>query len=91
MINVTDTHVALELTRAEALVLFEWLARHGDVVPAEDTSEREVLWRIEGALERVLVEPLRPDYEAALAEAIRAVRDSRRPADDEPSKTSDPR
>lgn len=35
----------------------------------EDESERKVRWVLEGLLESVLVDPLRPDYKERLAEA----------------------
>ena len=64
--------VAVSLTNDEALVLFELLARN-DVASGqlmmEDESERKVLWILEGLLESVLVDPLRPDYKERLAEA----------------------
>jgi hypothetical protein len=64
--------VKVDLTKDEALVLFEWLARNdatsGRLV-IEDESERKVLWVLEGLLESLLVEPLRPDYKERLAEA----------------------
>ncbi len=66
------------LTRAEALVLFEWLARldASKNLPVEDSSEELVLWRIEGQLESTLVEPLGPDYREAVEAARREVRGS---------------
>lgn len=72
-------NVVLELSRAEALVLFEWLASHDGTLPIEDPSEQDVLWRIEGALEHALVEPLSPDYKAAVAAARETVRESPKP------------
>lgn len=66
--------IHLQLTRAEALVIYEWLASHDEKLPIEDPAEQTVLWRIEGQLEKSLTEPLQPSYEAAVAEARRAVR-----------------
>lgn len=70
--------VRLELTRAEALVLFEWLARlnASESLPFEDPAEQQVIWKPEGKLERTLVEPLAPNYRQLLAEARRKVRES---------------
>ena len=67
--------VTLELSRAQALVLFEWLSREdGDKsLPVSDPSEQRVLWLIEGQLERTLVEPLDPKYAELLARARREV------------------
>jgi hypothetical protein len=53
--------VTLDLSGAEALVLYEWLAAKGDALPV-DPAERIVLDGVEGLLERVLVEPFKPDY-----------------------------
>jgi hypothetical protein len=64
--------VTVSLTNDEALVLFEWLARNDAAsgpLLIEDESERKVLWVLEGLLESVLVDPLRPDYKERLAEA----------------------
>jgi hypothetical protein len=73
-----DEQITLELTNAEALVLFEWLARvdSSKLLPFEDQAEQEVLWRVECMLERLLVEPFEPNYAELLAEARRRVRDS---------------
>jgi len=70
--------VSLMLTRAEALVLFEMLARNesDEVLAINEPAEQQVLWKLEGQLERTLTEPLQPDYEALLAEARRSVRAS---------------
>ena len=69
------------LTRAEALVLFEWLARldASKALPVEDPSEELVLWRIEGQLESILDEPLGPEYKAAVEAARKEVRGAQQP------------
>jgi len=57
--------VRIELSPDEALVLSEFLARLGEKeLPGlfEDPAEQDVLWTLEAALERTLVEILRPDY-----------------------------
>ena len=59
----------LELSNAEALVLFEWLAAHDGTVAVNDPAEQTVLWRLEAQLEKALVEPLSPDYKDALRRA----------------------
>jgi len=58
-----DAPTPIELNRAEALVLFEWLHRHedADTTPG-DPAERRALWNLSGALERTLVEPFQHDY-----------------------------
>jgi hypothetical protein len=70
--------VSLRLTRAEALVLFEWLARveAAGNLPVEDAAEQKVMWRIEGQLETMLLEPLGPNYREAVDAARREVRGS---------------
>ncbi len=67
----------LQLSDDEALVLFDWLARHsaGEHLPFEDQAEQRVLWDLEAQLERVLAAPLRADYAHLLAAARANVRD----------------
>jgi len=67
----TESAVAISLTPDQALVLFEWLAREDgkDALPTEHPAELQVLWDLEAQLERVLVEPFRPDYAELLAAA----------------------
>jgi len=75
-----DEHasVLLRLTRAEALVLFEWLARvdAAGSLPVEDPAEQQVMWRLEGQLEKTLLEPLAANYREAVEAARREVRGS---------------
>lgn len=71
--------IAIRLTRDQALVLFEWLARTGAAdqpVEFEDQAEQRVLWDLESALESVLTEPLREDYRALVKTARARLRDS---------------
>lgn len=73
--------ISIALSRDQALVLFEWLARTGaGEQPAafEDQAEQRVLWDLEAALETVLTEPLREDYRDLVAAARERLRD---PAD----------
>jgi len=65
------TPVALSLSHDQALVLFDWLGREEgkNRILTEHPAEQQVLWEIEGQLERALVEPLQPDYAAAIAAA----------------------
>ncbi|GAA2424433.1 hypothetical protein [Mycolicibacterium llatzerense] len=68
--------VTLELSADEALVLFDWLARTsqtGAPVPFDDPAEQQVLWNLECALERILVEPFSTDYRSLLTACRRAV------------------
>jgi integrase len=54
---------SIELTRAEALVIFDWLSRHEDAgtTPGDD-AEQTALNSLNAALERTLVEPFQADY-----------------------------
>lgn len=74
---MTEEKVVIELSNAEALVLFDLLARFDkdDVLTFEYQSEKRVLWNIHCSLERVLVEPFSPDYAELLAEARGRVAD----------------
>lgn len=73
---MADADVVVRLSGAEALVLFEWLARldSSDSLPVEDPAEARVLWAVHGQLEQSLVGPLQPNYGELLAEARRTVR-----------------
>jgi hypothetical protein len=72
-----EREVALTLTNAEALVLFELLTRIDEaaMLQFEHPSEQTVLWNLEGQLERTLVEPLSPQYDRLVAEARKQVAD----------------
>ena len=74
---MTEGKVTLQLSRDEALVLFEWVSRFNKTrTPAfEDQAEERVLWDLEARLESELVEPLRKDYARTLADARAHVRD----------------
>jgi hypothetical protein len=68
---MTNKKISLELSNAEALVLFEWLARSESEksFAIKHSAEQQVLWSIEGQLEKVLVEPLSPNYVELLEHA----------------------
>ena len=68
MLNET---VTINITKAEALVLFELLADfHGQpVLEIKDNAERLSLVRIHGALESTLVEPFAKDYDQIIQAA----------------------
>ena len=71
--------VILRLSKAEALVLFDWLHRNDDrdkdhrtdYYDIQDNGERIALWNLSCDLESVLVEPFRRDY-GELVDAARA-------------------
>ena len=71
-------NINLIVTKDEALVLFEFLARfnqteHPDIF--EDQAEQKTLWILERQLEKQLVEPFRPDYKVIINEARNKIRD----------------
>jgi hypothetical protein len=58
-----DDHVVIQLSRDEALVLYELLHRweeHGQVAEPEHHAERVALWNLSATLERELAEPFDP-------------------------------
>lgn len=64
--------VSLHLSKAEAIVLFEWLAERSqasDDGGASLSPEDLVLASIENQLEKTLVEPFTEDYETILKAA----------------------
>ncbi len=63
-----NAETTITMTRAEALVLFEWLHRHEDnnTTPG-DGAERAALRAVSALLERALVEPFQSDYLDVLA------------------------
>ncbi len=70
--------INIKLTKDEALVLFDFLARfnkteHSEIF--EDQAELKTLWILEGQLEKQLVEPFRPDYIDIINEARNKIRD----------------
>ena len=71
-------NITLTVTKDEALVLFEFLARfnetdHRDIF--EDQAEQRILWDIECLLQQQLAEPFRLDYLSLLNEARNKIRD----------------
>jgi hypothetical protein len=71
MINTSHSSVILELSPDEALVLIEWMGREDDIhgYPTCDKILRQVLWRLEGQLEKQLTAVLSPDYHEQLKQA----------------------
>ncbi len=70
--------INLTVTKDEALVLFEFLARfnqteHPEIF--EDQAEQKTLWILEGQLEKQLVEPFDPNYKSIIKEARNKIRD----------------
>jgi len=75
---MTTERINIELTKAQALVLFEWLARDEskEGFKFEDKAELQMLWILEGKLEKVLIEPFADNYKELLAKARDKVRDN---------------
>lgn len=72
---MSDDEVSLRLSKAQALVLLEWLANLDSLQtpPFSHPSEEKVLWKIEGQLESILAEPFAPNYKDLLSQARRTV------------------
>lgn len=76
--------IAIELSDEDALVLFDFLARHDEIdnnspsglteFQIEDPAERYTLWHLHQALEQILVTPFSADYRAEVDAARAAVR-----------------
>lgn len=74
---MAEKKVQFELSRDEALVLFEWLARFNKATDQRfaDQAEQRVLWDLEAMLESELAEPFASNYDELLAAARSRVRD----------------
>lgn len=73
-----DKCLNLTISKDEALVLFDFLARFNEVEHTdvfEDQAEQKTLWVLEGQLEKQLVEPFKPDYKDIIMEARNKIRD----------------
>jgi hypothetical protein len=68
---MTPDKISLTLSKQEALVLFEWLAKvepMGTTV-FQHSSEERVLWKLQGQLESTLQEPFAPNYDDLVSQA----------------------
>jgi len=65
-----DRQIILRIGRDEALILFELLADFSlqSELKIGDEADRIALFRLHGALESALVEPLKPDYAKIIEE-----------------------
>lgn len=70
--------IGVELSRDEALVLYEWLCRFNqrEDTTFDDQAEQRVFWDLEASLESSLDEPLSESYPDLLAAARERVRDA---------------
>jgi len=76
---MSETTIRIELSRDEALVLFDWLARFNQTDQLdflEAQAEQRALWNLEAILEKSLVEPLAPTYKELLEQARARLGDS---------------
>jgi hypothetical protein len=85
---MTEDSIVLKLSRAQALVLVDWLIvfDDSDAAPPLDSAERRVLWRIEGRLHQLMGELFAPNYrellENARARVIETYNNDAQPDDD---------
>jgi hypothetical protein len=72
--------VVIKLPKAQALVLYDWVARLNETGQAgfDDQAEQVAVWFLEASLEPELVEVIRPDYR----DRVSAARDEIRHGDD---------
>ena len=62
--------LSLNLTKNEALVLFDFLSRFNQSennIIFEDKAEQKIFWTIEALLEKQLTEPFLPNYKTLLS------------------------
>lgn len=77
--GVNELEIKLVLNKDEALVFFEFLSRIGEKEDMydklfEDKAEQQVLWCLEGQLEKTLVEPFYPNYSEIIESARNKIR-----------------
>lgn len=76
-VNV-DKSLNLTISKEEALVLFDFLARFNESEQSdvfEDQAEQKTLWVLEGQLEKQLVELFKPDYKDIIKDARNKILD----------------
>jgi len=68
---MSNDKISIELSRAEALVLFEfvWRFSQDEKLDIVDQSEARVLWNVCASLEKILTEPFDQNYDDLLAAA----------------------
>ena len=69
--------VKIELSKEEAIVLFEYLARVNENDALDKTfehkAEQRVIWNLEATFEKVLAEPFKSDYKKIVDDAKKAI------------------
>jgi hypothetical protein len=76
--EVEGDKLNIELTKQEALVFYDFLARLNQQEQKalyEDQAEERVLWDLECLLEKQLIEPFSKDYDKLIAQARNKIRD----------------
>lgn len=73
--TIKNESVQIRLSPSEALVLFEWLVKLDEMEDdfSTDQAEQQVLWSLEGQLERTLKEVVAVDYQKRVTEAKKIV------------------
>ena len=71
----SENKISIELTRAQSLVLFEFLSRYSDEDKfiIDHPSEERVLWHLQCYLETILVEPFQDNYSILLEKAQKEI------------------
>ncbi len=75
-----EEKVIIELTKDEALVIFDFLGRfnkNANENVFEDQAEQKSLWNFEALLEKVLVEPFMENYKEIIKESRQKIRDGK--------------
>ncbi len=74
---MNEASIQLDLSRNEALVLFEFLSRYSDSdeLTIVDQAEQRVLWDLCCLLEKSLTEPFASNYHDVISRARDAIRD----------------
>ncbi len=72
-----DDEIKIEITKDEALVLFEFLSRYSDTdkLAIEHQSEQRVLWSLNCIFEKTINEAYSSDYKKSLESARNRLQD----------------
>ena len=66
--STSEEVIEIRLSKSEALILFDWLARFNEGrIPETDAVEKQVLCNLEATFESLLVEPFANNYLELLA------------------------
>ncbi len=79
MVADQPEQVQVCMSRDQALILLDWLARSSSVeqpAPFEDQAEQRALWDLESSLESLIPEVLDPHYRDEVLAARERVRDA---------------